>query len=158
MSEEQSQARSTLWDRTYQVGVVVRDLDRAKAFYERIGIGPFEEGPSAHTLRREIYGEPAPDVEVRGTLAKMGSIEFELMQPVSGKSIQAEFLERHGEGIVHLCAFTDDLERDKEELTGLGYTVISEGWLEDGGHFAYFDTREVGGLVLELFQTGSSWQ
>jgi catechol 2,3-dioxygenase-like lactoylglutathione lyase family enzyme len=156
MADEQ-RARPGLWDRTYQVGVVVRDLDRAKAFYERLGIGPFEEGPSAHTLRREIYGQSAPDATVRGSLAKMGDIEFELLQPLSGNTIQAEFLERHGEGVVHLCAFTDDLERDKEELTGLGYEVISEGWLSDGGRFAYFDTREVGGIVLELFQTGSDW-
>jgi methylmalonyl-CoA/ethylmalonyl-CoA epimerase len=154
---DERRARSELWDRTYQVGVVVRDLDRAKAFYERLGIGPFEDGPSAHTLRREIYGTPASDVAVRGALAKMGDIEFELLQPVSGKSIQAEFLERHGEGVVHLCAFTNDLDQDIAELTGLGYEVISEGWLEDGGHFAYFDTRETGGLVLELFQTGTDW-
>ena len=151
-------ARPNLWDRTYQIGVVVRDLDQAKAFYERLGIGPFDEGPSAHTLERRIYGEPAPDAAVRGALAKMGDLEFELLQPVSGRTIQGEFLERHGEGVVHLCAYTDDLDRDIAELTGLGYEVISEGWLEDGGHFAYFDTRATGGLVLELFQNGSEWQ
>lgn len=157
MGDQEPQARPGIWDRTYQVGVVVRDLDKARAFYERLGIGPFEEGPSAHTLRREIYGESVTDASVEGALAQMGSIEFELLQPVSGTTIQAEFLKRHGEGVVHLCAYTDDLERDKNELTGLGFEVISEGWLEDGGHFAYFDTREIGGLVLELFQTGSDW-
>ena len=154
---DDKRARSGLWDRAYQIGVVVRDLDRAKAFYERLGVGPFEEGPSAHALRREIYGVEAPDAAVRGLIAPMGDIEFELLQPVSGNTIQAEFLERHGEGVVHLCAFTDDLDRDIEELTGLGYEIISEGWLSDGGHFAYFDTREIGGLVLELFQTGTDW-
>jgi methylmalonyl-CoA/ethylmalonyl-CoA epimerase len=151
-------ARGDLWDRAYQVGVVVRDIDAAKAFYERLGIGPFEEGPSGHTLERRIYGEPAPDASVRGAIAQMGRIEFELLQPVSGKTIQGEFLEEHGEGVVHICAHTDDIERDIEELTGLGYEVISRGWIEDGGQFAYFDTRAVGGLVLELFQTGTSWK
>jgi catechol 2,3-dioxygenase-like lactoylglutathione lyase family enzyme len=153
----EQRARAGLWARAYQVGVVVRDLDRAKAFYERLGIGPFEEGPSAHTLERRIHGSPAPDAAVRGALAKMGDIEFELLQPVSGTTIQGEFLERHGEGVVHICAFTDDIDRDIAELVGLGYEVISEGWLADGGHFAYFDTTEVGGLVLELFETGSEW-
>lgn len=158
MTDQPPPPRRDLWDRTYQIGVVVRDLDVAKAFYERIGIGPFEEGPSAHTRRREIYGQVEEDARVRGTVAQMGKIEFELLQPVSGNTIQAEFLERHGEGVVHLCAFTDDLESDKADLVALGYEVISEGWLEDGGHFAYFDTREVGGLVLELFQTGDEWK
>lgn len=157
MKSEQS-ARSDLWDRMYQIGVVVRDMDRAKAFYERLGIGPFVEGPSAHTLERRIYGEIAPDAKVRGAIAQTGTIEFELMEPVAGRTIQSDFLEQHGEGVVHLCAHTDDLDRDIKELTELGYEVISEGRIEDGGHFAYFDTREVGGLVLELFQPGSAWQ
>ncbi len=150
-------ARSNLWDRAYQIGVVVRDIDQAKAFYERLGIGPFSEGPSAHTLERRVYGELAPNAKVRGATAQMGGIEFELLQPLAGRTIQGEFLERHGEGVVHLCAYTDDLDRDIQELTELGYEVISEGRVEDGGHFAYFDTREVGGLVLELFQPGPSW-
>jgi catechol 2,3-dioxygenase-like lactoylglutathione lyase family enzyme len=157
MSDEKS-ARSGIWDRAYQVGVVVRDLDQAVAFYERLGIGPFEEGPSAHTIERKIYGEPSTDAKVEGRLAQMGNIEFELLQPVSGRTVQGDFLEEHGEGVVHICAHTDDLERDVEELTALGYEVISEGKLSDGGRFAYFDTRAVGGLILELFETGSSWQ
>lgn len=157
MSDE-STARSGIWDRAYQVGVVVRDLDQAVAFFERLGIGPFEEGPSAHTVERKIYGEPSTEAKVEGRLAKMGNIEFELLQPVSGRTVQGDFLEEHGEGVVHICAHTDDLERDIEELTALGHEVISEGKLSDGGRFAYFDTRAVGGLILELFETGSSWQ
>ena len=150
--------REDLWSRTYQVGVVVRDIDRAVEFYERLGVGPFVEGPSAHTLERKIYGQDAPDVKVKGLITQMGPIEFELLQPVAGRGIQAEFLEKHGEGVVHLCAHTDDLDRDVAGLTGLGYRVISSGLLDDGGKFAYFDTREVGGLVLELFQTGNKWE
>jgi len=157
MSDENT-ARSGIWDRAYQVGVVVRDLDQAVAFYERLGIGPFEEGPSAHTVERKIYGEQSTDAKVKGRLAQMGNIEFELLQPVSGRTVQGDFLEEHGEGVVHICAHTDDLERDIEELTTLGYQVVSEGKLSDGGRFAYFDTRAVGGLILELFETGSSWQ
>lgn len=157
MSDERT-ARSGIWDRAYQVGVVVRDLEQAVAFYERLGIGPFEEGPSAHTVERKIYGETSTDAKVEGRLAQMGNIEFELLQPVSGRTVQGDFLEEHGEGVVHICAHTDDLERDIEELTGLGYEIISEGKLSDGGRFAYFDTRAVGGLILELFETGSSWQ
>ena len=161
MSEEsgiKSEIRKDLWARTYQVGVVVRDLDRAAAFYEQLGIGPFVEGPSAHTIERKIYGKDAPDARVRGKIAQMGSIEFELLQPVSDDTIQAEFLEKHGEGILHICAYTDDLDADREALENLGYEVISYGRLEDGGQFAYFDTREVGGVVLELFEVGESWK
>ena len=150
--------RPDLWSRTYQIGVVVRDIAEAAAFYERLGVGPFVEGPSGHTVERRIYGQDAPDVALRGLITQMGNIEFELLQPVSGKSIQAEFLERHGEGVVHLCAHTDDLDRDMADLTSLGYAVISYGRVSDGGRFAYFETRRVGGLVLELFQPGETFK
>lgn len=155
---DEAAVRDDLWSRTYQVGVVVRDIEKATRFYERLGIGPFVEGPSAHALERKIYGKEAPDAEVKGLITQMGPVEFELLQPVSGDSIQAEFLEKHGEGVIHLCAHTDDLDRDVAELTALGFRVISSAVLADGGKFAYFDTREVGGLILELFQTGSDWK
>lgn len=156
MSE--SESLESLWDRTYQVGVVVKDMERAISFYEGIGIGPFKEGPSAHAIDRRIYGKLEPDAEVKGRIAQMGNIEFELLQPVHGKSIQAEFLEEHGEGVVHICAYTDDIERDIEIMAEKGFPVISSAEFDDGGKFAYFDTREVGGLVLELFQTGETWE
>ena len=155
---DEAAIRDDLWSRTYQVGVVVRDIEKATRFYERLGIGPFVEGPSAHALERKIYGKDSPDAEVKGLITQMGPIEFELLQPVSGDSIQAEFLEKHGEGVIHLCAHTDDLDRDVAELTALGLRVISSAVLADGGKFAYFDTREVGGLILELFETGSDWK
>lgn len=155
---DERRARSGLWDRAYQVGVVVRDLEKAVAFYERLGIGPFVEGPSAYAVARRVYGEPAPDAKVCGRIAQMGKIEFELMEPVSGRTVQGEFLEERGEGMIHLCAHSDDLDRDIKELTELGYAIISEGALDDGGRFVYFDTRQIGGVLLELFQTGASWR
>ena len=155
---DETAIRDDLWSRTYQVGVVVRDIEKASRFYERLGIGPFVEGPSAHALERKIYGKDVPNARVKGLIAQMGSVEFELLQPVSDNTIQAEFLEKHGEGVIHLCAHTDDLDRDVADLTALGFRVISSAILADGGKFAYFDTREVGGLILELFQTGSDWK
>jgi len=154
---ETMKARPGMWDRAYQVAVVVRDIDQATAFYERLGIGPFQEGPSAHTLERRIYGQDAPDAKVKGRTAKMGNFELELFEPVAGRTVQSEFLEQHGEGVIHICAYTDDLDRDIEEMARLGHEVISYGALADGGKFAYFETRRVGGLVLELFQPGTDW-
>ena len=142
------------WVRAYQVGVVVRDLDSAIAFYESIGLGPFREGPSAHTLERLIRGQRSPQTRVRGAIADLGALEFELLEPVAGPSIQAEFLDRHGEGALHVCAYTDDLQRDIAWMAERGVGVISYALLADGGSFAYFDTLATGGVVLELYELG----
>jgi methylmalonyl-CoA/ethylmalonyl-CoA epimerase len=143
------------WARAYQVCVVVSDLSRAIAFYESLGMGPFREGPSAHTTRRVVRGVDAPETRLAGAIAPLGAIELELIQPLEGPSIQREFLEQHGEGAIHLCAYTDDLQRDITWMRDhRNVAVISFGELSDGGSFAYFDTQAVGGLVLELYQLG----
>jgi catechol 2,3-dioxygenase-like lactoylglutathione lyase family enzyme len=142
------------WSRAYQVAVVVSDLDRAVAFYESLGIGPFREGPSAHTVERIVRGVPSPETKVAGRIAQLGPIELELFQPLEGPSIQREFLETRGEGPIHVCAYTDDLQRDVAWMAERGTDVISFGRLSDGGSFAYFDTVAVGGLVLELYELG----
>lgn len=145
------------WEQTYQIGIVVRDLDEAVEHFERAGIGPFSDGPSASTTHREVFGTPAPTARVRGKVAQMGPVEFELLEPVSGPSVQGEALAARGEHALHLCAYTEDLDAEIERMTAAGFPVISYGELDDGGRFAYFDTRQVGGLVLEYFQRGTQW-
>lgn len=157
-SEMQSLSTSNLWRRTYQVGVVVKDIGEATKFYESLGIGPFVEGPSGSALERVIHGNAIPDAELTGRIARMGNIELELIQPVRGATVQREFLDTRGEGVIHLCAHTDDLDRDIAIMRELGFVVISSGRFDDGGRFAYFDTQRVGGVVLELFEAGSRWK
>jgi methylmalonyl-CoA/ethylmalonyl-CoA epimerase len=146
------------WDHTYQIGVVVADLDRAREHFERAGVGPFREGPSQVAFDRVVYGESAPDVEVRGLLAQMGPLEFELLSPIRGRSVQADALSQRGEHALHICSRTDDLEREIAAMAAAGFTVISRGRFDDGGAFAYFDTRTVGGVILEMFQPGDRYR
>jgi hypothetical protein len=142
------------WDKTYQLGVVVRDLDTARLHFERAGIADFREGPSRAALDRQVYGRPAPDVEVRCLLAQMGPVELELLQPMRGNSVQGEALRARGEHALHVCAYTDDIASEIEAMATAGFQVISSGRFSDGGRFAYFDTRAIGGLILELFEAG----
>lgn len=136
-----------------QIGVIVRDLDEAVRHYEALGVGPFEwtQGP-APIVDRQVYGKPAPDVKNRISIARMGALEMELVQPIAGKSVQKEFLEEHGEGINHLGFFVDDIEAETAKLVAKGFRVISSGKTTTGGAFAYLDTDKVGGIVFELIQ------
>ena len=134
-----------------QVGVIVRDLDRAVKYYSSLGIGPFESLDLART-ERTVYGKPAEGIRNRSRVARMGSVQFELLQPVSGDSVQKEFLEKRGEGINHLGFLVDDLEKEVDRLTARGFTVISSVRYSDGGGVAYFDTDRIGGVLFELIQ------
>jgi methylmalonyl-CoA/ethylmalonyl-CoA epimerase len=138
-----------LWNRAYQVAVVVRDIGKAVRFYESLGIGPFVEGPSASAVERRIYGKPEPDTIVKGRIGKLGPIEIELLQPVKGKSIQQEFLDTRGEGVIHVCAYTEDLEKDIRKMAEKGFEVISYARFDDGGKCAYFDLLSIRIIGIE---------
>ena len=47
--------------------------------------------------------DDAPIWHLQVCFAEANGIIWELMQPVSGKTIMAEFLEQHGEGIHHIA-------------------------------------------------------
>jgi len=149
---------NSMWDKTYQIGLVVRDMEEAVQHFESLGIGPFHEGPSAYAVERRVYGKDMPNNKVICRLAQMGPIEFELMQPVAGPSLQQEFLDKHGEGVLHICAYTEDIESDIEVMKEHGNDVIAYAKFDDGGVCAHLETREIGGLALELFQAGDKWQ
>ena len=80
----------------------------------------------------------------------MGPIGLELVQPVSGESIQKEYLERHGEGINHIAFVVDDIEEATSMMVEARFKVISCSKNEGGGGMAYFDTDRVGGVQIEL--------
>jgi len=140
----------------HQIGVIVRDMDKAVAFYEDLGIGPFKlpKGP-APIFDRQVYGKPAPDVKNRISTTQMGAVQLELVQPVSGKSLQMEFLGKHEEGVNHLAFLVDDLDREVAKLVQKRFRVISSGKTSQSA-FAYFDTDKVGGVIFELIQQASN--
>jgi 4-hydroxyphenylpyruvate dioxygenase-like putative hemolysin len=134
-----------------QIGVIVKDLDQAVEYYSSLGIGPFEPLDLTR-IERSVYGKPARGIRNRSRVAQMGSVQLELLQPVSGESVQMEFLEKRGEGINHLGFLVDDLETEVVRMRSRGFTVISSVKYAGGGGVAYLDTDRIGGVLFELIQ------
>jgi len=134
-----------------QVGVVVKDLEKAVDYYSSLGIGPFE-GLNLNRKARTVYGKAVDDVKNVSRVAQMGAVQLELIQPVSGESIQREFLETRGEGVNHLGFFVDDVDKEVAKLVAKGFKVISSVTYVGGGSVAYLDTDRLGGVQFELIQ------
>ena len=151
---EKSGVEKSPFSKVCQVGVIVKDVDKAVEYYQALGIGLFESSKTAHLVTdRKVYGKPADDVKNKARLAQMmGQLYLELVQPVSGESIQKEFLEIKGEGINHLGFFVDDLKKETAKMVEKGFKVISSTRYAGGGGIAYFDTDKVGGVIFELIQ------
>ncbi len=138
-----------------QVGLVVRDLDRAvECYWRQFGIGPWHiytygKPLVAHMTYR---GQPA-DYTMRIALAWIGSLRIELIEPIGGDSVYAEFVREHGYGIHHFGVLVDDMAAAlaQADAAGLEMTMDGAGFGRDGdGHYAYLDTEGDLGAIIEL--------
>ena len=100
---------------------------------------------------KTMYGKPI-DFETKIAAVKLGEVGLELIQPVKDAPLFEEFLENVGEGINHIAFVVDDLEKETAKLVDKGVKVILTTRLTSGGGGVYLDTREVGGVIIELVQ------
>jgi len=145
------------FSKLHHIGIVVRDMDKAVEYYKSLGIGPFKPLPEivpkqAKLKERIIRGKPAPLTFTNiSRWAEMGPYFIELLQPFEGiKSIWSDFLEAKGEGIQHLAYQVDDIDAEEARLVKNGLSVLYRIRFEDGGGDTYFETDEVGGVLLTI--------
>jgi len=140
------------------VGVVVKDLERTLDTLTNVfGIGPFKivDFPPKDTdedVEMTYYGKPA-DFSAKFCFADMGNIELEIIQPISGKSVWFDFLEKHGEGIHHIKFLVSDLQETKQYLGEYNFELIQSGsavGVNKGKTWAYFGTEDKIGFVIEV--------
>ncbi len=135
----------------YQLGYVVRNVEKACEFYEAIyGVGPFQVIPDVDMGGAILRGKPV-ETRIKVALAKSDKVEIEFIQPLQGKNLYTEFLDAKGDGIHHLGFVVDDMNSWKAQFAARGFEPVFH---RDMGvmEFAYFDTSAVGGLMLELLQ------
>jgi methylmalonyl-CoA/ethylmalonyl-CoA epimerase len=138
-----------------QIGVVVRDIDRTmQALTEVFGIGPFRTitYPPADRpdVERFYHGEPG-EFRYRLAFTELGPVELELVQPLEGESIWADFLEEHGEGIHHIRFNVPDVHQVIEYLSAHDIEVSMMGsGLRPGTTFANFDSEGKVGFTIEI--------
>jgi 4-hydroxyphenylpyruvate dioxygenase-like putative hemolysin len=89
------------------------------------------------------------------SLGYAGDLQLELIQPVSGPTIHAEFLEAHGPGLHHVCFDVDDLDEACARAEAAGLPVLMRGSMMDGEiEFAYLDGSAGGAPYVELARIG----
>ena len=138
-----------------QIAHVVKDIEKSmKKYHEILAIGPWSVYTFAPPALREctFMGKPS-DATWALSLAWVGDIQFELMQPLSGESVYTHFLEKKGEGIHHIKEWVDDCAAAIEVYRKKGIGVIQSGKYDED-EFYYLDTEPQLGILYELGNCG----
>lgn len=123
---------------------VVKDIDKAIQYYESIGI--------LSAVGSESIMDWPNKAKSKIRFAQIGSLVIEFYQPVEGKSMHSDFLEKHGEGIQRIAFAVDDIDREVDELVDRGVTLMFRGDMPNGSRIAYFDTGKIGDILMALVQ------
>jgi methylmalonyl-CoA/ethylmalonyl-CoA epimerase len=145
-----------LFNKLHHVCIVVNDLDKAVAYYEALGVGPWFDYPKSGTyVEFEVPNKAASDA-MRYKCVDLENVQIQLCEPGPLDSPQRRFLEQNGEGVYHLGFEVPD--RDEAEAAGraLGLGVMARGKRIDNSGFCYFDTGRGAGVVLEIRKTAGS--
>lgn len=136
-----------------QIGIVVRDMDKAIEYYEKmLGLGPFIK-PEIKYNEKFYYGKSIDSIWIMG-FCSLGPVELELIQPITSPTIYHDFLKEKGEGIHHLGFDVTEIDEKIALCKRIGIRVIQSG-RGSTSRFAYLDTVAVGGVIFELIQRKS---
>jgi methylmalonyl-CoA epimerase len=124
------------------IGVAVRSLDRALAFYrDALGMpcGGIEEVPAE---------------KVRVALLPLGETRIELLEATAPDSPIARFIEKRGEGIHHIALEVAGLDAHLKRLEAAGVRVLpGKGEYGASGHrYAFLHPASCGGVLVELVE------
>jgi methylmalonyl-CoA/ethylmalonyl-CoA epimerase len=128
----------------HHLGFIVSDMDKAIEYYKSLGIA---------TVGPELPIVQSPDgAKLKVRFAQIGSIVLEFFQPVEGESMQLDFLRKHGEGIQHMAFVVADIDAEVDDLVSKGIKLIFRADMPTGIRIAYFDTSQIGDVLIELVQ------
>lgn len=144
-----------------EIAIVTRNHKRTIEGLWQIGIGPWQIHTFSpeNTANQTYRGQPS-SFTMRVCFAEVGNVIWEIIEPVSGPTIFAEFLEAHGEGIHHVAYDCNGipLEARIAEFERRGFALVQSGSWMGQNHFAFFQTEEATTTCLETYVFPDDWQ
>lgn len=96
--------------------------------------------------------ETVADQKVQVSMHPVGEARIELIEPTDPSSTVAQFLEKHGEGVHHLCFSVEDIAEALKELKAKGIRLIDETPRPGAGgcKIAFLHPESTHGVLIEL--------
>ena len=141
-----------------QIGIIVRDRDKAVENWEKMGF-PMRDievmsGEKPPLEDFKLDGVRRNELVCKTAFFNCYGMEIELIEPVADSPYK-QWLDEHGPGLHHIAVITkdgyDDVLEKYRELKG------SEPWVRGTGlnglmDFSYLDLREELGIIAECYR------
>lgn len=127
------------------IGIAVDNLSEAIERFQRL-LG----GPPESTEEVKEYG-------VKTAFFGVGETNLELLEPLAQQSPIANFLQKRGPGIHHVCLRVSNLEGLLQALKSAGVRLIDETPRKGahGKRVAFVHPASLGGVLVELSEEAS---
>ncbi|MGM0556192.1 MAG: methylmalonyl-CoA epimerase [Myxococcota bacterium] len=129
-------------DKIDHIGIAVHSIEEKMELYRDV-------------LGLEFEGtETVEEQGVKVAFFRIGESMIELLEPIDEDGPVARFLAKHGEGIHHLAAGTQDIESARERVADGGVRLLSDA-PRDGAHgklISFMHPKDTGGVLMELTQ------
>ncbi|MFX1387022.1 MAG: VOC family protein [Promethearchaeota archaeon] len=134
-----------------QLGYVYKDIEKqAKIMENLFKIPKFTFMPNfSGTIK---YRGKNSDITSKIAFSRNFNIQIELIQLIEGECIYKEFLDKGRQGLHHLAIFVEGMQSYIDLLDKLNYPIIQSGQIGRQA-YAYFDTEESLGILLEIEET-----
>jgi methylmalonyl-CoA/ethylmalonyl-CoA epimerase len=142
--------QSSLSKGLFQVAYVVPDIQEAQRFFSQTLGGPRFFVIENITFREYTYRGQPVEARQHTAFGYAGTMQIELIQPISGENTASELLRLQGMGVHHLGIQVEDFDRAKSEMAEQGFMSVESGIAGQGTRFAMFDTRAAIGSYIEL--------
>ncbi len=121
------------------LGIAVKSIAQARAFYEALGLSVDAE-------------EVVAQERVRVAMLALGESRIELLEPLEEDSPVGRFLAKRGEGLHHVALHVKDVRSAFEQLRAAKVRLVREEIGVGAGGHAYFFVHpsSAGGVLLEI--------
>jgi len=123
------------------IGIAVKNIEEALTFYKTLGL-------------RMAHTEAVSEQQVVVAFMPAGESEVELIEPIEEDGPVAQFLQKRGEGMHHICFEVIDIHRLLAHLRERGVELIDEEpRIGTGGKkIAFIHPKEAHGVLIELYE------
>ena len=126
------------------IGIAVSSLDAQIPFYRDVlGL-------------KSLGSEEVPEQKVKVAMFEIGEVKIELLEPTSGDSPIAKFLEKKGDGIHHIAYETDGIISEIQHMEDMEIQMLDKT-ARNGAHgtkIAFLHPKSSGRVLTEICQPG----